>query len=139
MIKRQDLEIKNPWWNNNEFIVPEKNLPKRDLFFVLEKNLHHSLMLNIVGLRRVGKSTIQKQLIDHLLANNKIHPNNIFYFLFDYSFQLQKPEFLDDVLFFYFKEIADKPSLNFEDVLIICLFPLKVMQSELQLSQCLFR
>lgn len=129
MIKRQDLEIKNPWWNNNEFIVPERNLPKRDLFFVLEKNLHHSLMLNIVGLRRVGKSTIQKQLIDHLLANNKIHPNNIFYFLFDYSFQLQKPEFLDDVLFFYFKEIADKPSLNFEDVVYVFLDEIQYIEN----------
>ena len=129
MIKRQDLEIKNPWWNNNEFIVPERNLPKRDLFFVLEKNLHHSLMLNIVGLRRVGKSTIQKQLIDHLLANNKIHPNNIFYFLFDYSFQLQKPEFLDDVLFFYFKEIADKPSLNFENVVYVFLDEIQYIEN----------
>ena len=129
MIKRQDLEIKNPWWNNNEFIVPEKNLPKRDLYFVLEKNLHHSLILNIVGLRRVGKSTIQKQLIDHLLIKNKIDPNNIFYFLFDYSSQLQRPEFLDEVLFFYFKEVANKPSLDFENIVYIFLDEIQYIEN----------
>lgn len=114
MITRQDLEIKNPWWKDGKHLVPESGLPKRDLYSVLADNLEHTLMLNIVGLRRVGKSTILKQLIGHLL-NQKIKPNNICYFLFDYASQIQKAEFLDEVLSFYFKEIIDKPTLSLKD------------------------
>ena len=114
MITRQDLEIKNPWWKDGKHSVPELGLPKRDLYSVLADNLEHTLMLNIVGLRRVGKSTILKQLIGHLL-NQKIKPNNICYFLFDYASQIQKAEFLDEVLSFYFKEIIDKPTLSLKD------------------------
>lgn len=110
MITRKNLEIKNPWWKDDKYILPEKNLPKRDLYYVLENNLEHTLILNIVGLRRVGKSTILKQLIAHLLEK-KVDSKNIFYFLFDYASQMQKAEFLDEVLSFYFKEIINKPTL----------------------------
>jgi len=48
--------------------VEEMKLPKRELFSVIEDNLEHSLMLNIVGLRRVGKSTIMRQVIGSLLG-----------------------------------------------------------------------
>lgn len=129
MVKRQDLEIKNPWWRGNEFVVPERNLPKRDMYFVLEKNLTHSLILNIVGLRRVGKSTIQKQLINHLLVQKKVAPNNVFYFLFDYSSQIQKAEFLDEVLSFYFKEIVDKPSLDFDNIVYVFLDEIQYIEN----------
>lgn len=114
MITRQDLEIKNPWWKDSKYTTPESSFPKRDLYSVIVDNLKHTLILNIVGLRRVGKSTILKQLTNHLL-NQKIDPNNIFYFLFDYASQIQKAEFLDEVLAFYFKEIINKPTLSFKE------------------------
>src|SRR3989338_3941926 len=108
MILRKELKLKNEWWINNNYKPAESMWPARDLFSVLEANLEHPLILNIVGLRRVGKSTILKQLIGKLLAEN-IKPANIFYFLFDYSSQIQKPEFLDEVLSVYFKEVLNKP------------------------------
>lgn len=120
MITRQDLNLKNEWWVNDKYQVDEFKLPRRDLFFVIKDNLEHPLMLNIVGLRRVGKSTILKQLIGELLEQ-KIKPNNIFYFLFDYSSQVQKPEFLDEVLSVYFKDIIEKPSLSLDERVYILL------------------
>ena len=120
MITRQDLSLKNEWWVNDNYRPEETKLPRRDLFAVIEDNINHPLMLNIVGLRRVGKSTILKQVIGSLL-DQRIKPTNIFYFLFDYSSQIRKPEFLDEVLAVYFKEVTNKPSLSLTERVYILL------------------
>ncbi|OGH64980.1 MAG: hypothetical protein A2821_00705 [Candidatus Magasanikbacteria bacterium RIFCSPHIGHO2_01_FULL_41_23] len=112
MPTKQELDLKNPWWNNDRHIIEESDFPTRDLFSILEDNLEHTLILNIVGLRRVGKSTLLKQLIAKLLAK-KTKPTHIFYFLFDYASQIQKTEFLDEVLSLYFKDVIHNPSLSF--------------------------
>ncbi len=104
MLKLANLQAQNEWWLNKNYKSPENKWHKRDLFFILQKNLKHSLALNIVGLRRTGKSTILKQIINTLLEN-KINPHNIFYFLFDYPNQIQSPEFLDEILSIYLQEI----------------------------------
>jgi hypothetical protein len=120
MITRQELSLKNEWWVNSRYKVEESKFPKRDLFAIIEDNLEHPLMLNIVGLRRVGKSTILRQIIGKLL-DLKVEPTNIFYFLFDYSSQIQKPEFLDEVLSVYFKEVLNKPSLSLNEKVYVLL------------------
>ena len=120
MISRQDLQLKNEWWINDKYKIEEAAWPERDLLAVLKGNIEHSLMLNIVGLRRVGKSTMLKQLIAELLAR-KINPQNIFYFLFDYASQIKKAEFLDEVLSFYFSEILNNPGLKLDERVYIFL------------------
>ncbi len=120
MITRQELSLKNEWWEKSSYQTDEINWPKRDLFSKIEENLNHTLMLNIVGLRRVGKSTILKQLIGKLLEQ-EIKPTNIFYYLFDYSTQIQKAEFLDEVLSVYFKEVVNKPSLSLDERVYVLL------------------
>jgi uncharacterized protein len=110
MIQSKDLALKNIWWENASYKAEELIWIKRELYSTIESNIEHHLMLNIVGLRRVGKSTILKQLIGRLLAD-KTEPRNIFYYLFDYTSQLQKAEFLDEVLSVYFKDILNKPNL----------------------------
>lgn len=120
MISRQDLQLKNEWWVNDKYKIEEVTWPKRDLFAVLEDNIAHPLILNIVGLRRVGKSTMIKQLIAGLLAR-KTNPQNIFYFLFDYASQIKKAEFLDEVLSFYFSEILNNPDLKLKERVYIFL------------------
>jgi len=120
MITRQELSLKNEWWVNDEYQLDEVKWPRRDLFTLIENNLDHPLMLNIVGLRRVGKSTILKQLIGKLL-DQQVKSTNIFYFLFDYSTQIQKPEFLDEVLSVYFKDVINKPSLSLQERVYILL------------------
>lgn len=120
MITRQELSLKNEWWINDQYKAEEAGFPKRDLFAVIENNLEHPLMLNMVGLRRVGKSTILKQIIGKLL-DQKVKSTNIFYFLFDYSSQIQKPEFLNEVLSVYFKEVINKPSLSLDERVYVLL------------------
>jgi len=100
----QQLQTKNDWWIDNKFRPVESLWPNRTMFQVLLENLAHPLMLNIVGLRRVGKSTLLKQLIGTLLEQG-IESKNICYFLFDYASQIKKAEFLDDVISTYLDEI----------------------------------
>jgi uncharacterized protein len=102
MITRQDLELKNPWWKSKDYTVHEASFLKRSLYF------------DIVGIRRVGKSTLLRQLIAHLLES-KESSKNIFYFLFDYSSQVQKPEFLEEVLSFYLAEVLNNPAMIFAE------------------------
>lgn len=120
MVTKEDLFAKNEWWSDSQCKIKEFDLPKRDLFSVLEENLSHTLMLNIVGLRRVGKSTLLKQMAAKLL-NQKINPFNIFYFSFDYSIQIQKEEFLDEVLSVYFTEVLKKRKYSGDETLYILL------------------
>lgn len=114
MIKIQDLALKNAWWGDGKQAIEESTWKKRELYDDVLANMEHSLILNIVGLRQVGKSTIAKQLIDRLLKQG-VRPKNIFYFLFDYSSRIKKAEFLDDVLSIYFRDILNKPSLSLDD------------------------
>lgn len=107
MISRQELEQRNKWWKDPHYQVEESLWPKRDLFPVILDNLGHSLMLNIIGLRRVGKSTMLRQLIAKLLSD-KVKPENIFYYFFDYFSQIKTAAFLDEVLSMYFDEILQK-------------------------------
>jgi len=120
MVTIQELSLKNEWWFDENYKINEANFPKRDLFSLIETNFDHSLILNIVGLRRVGKSTILKQLIGKLL-DKKIKSTNIFYYLFDYSTQIQKTEFLDEVLSVYFKDILHKQNLSLDERVYIFL------------------
>lgn len=113
MIKIQNLVLKNPWWRDDQHKIEETNWEKRELYGDVVANMEHSLILNIVGLRRVGKSTILKQIIGKLLIEKK-NPKNIFYFLFDYSSQIKKAEFLDEVLSVYFQNILNSPDLSFD-------------------------
>ncbi|MFH1192525.1 MAG: ATP-binding protein [bacterium] len=107
MIKNKELEAKNDWWLNDKYKIMEADLPKRELYDEIVNNLSHSLILNIVGLRRVGKSTVLKQIASKLL-NDGVKKKNIFYYNFDYGAQLQKEEFLDEVLTAYMEGILKK-------------------------------
>lgn len=120
MLKIQDLALKNNWWADEGYRTEEAGWIKRDLYDVVKENLDHSLILNIVGLRRAGKSTLIKQIISALLEQ-KVDPKNIFYYLFDYASQLQKAEFLDEVLSVYFNDILNKPNLLLDEKIYIFL------------------
>lgn len=120
MIKIQDLALKNAWWSDNQYKIEETDWEKREIYDDIVANMEHSLILNIVGLRRVGKSTILKQIIGRLLLKKK-NPKNIFYFLFDYSNQIKKAEFLDEVLSAYFQDILNNPNLSLDEQVYVFL------------------
>lgn len=128
MLTKQNLEIRNEWWSNENYKIIEESLPKRDLYNVLADNFKHTLILNIIGLRRVGKSTILKQLVAKLLKDG-VKPCNVFYFLFDYTTQLQKAEFLDEVLTVYFREILKKAQYSPDESVYIFLDEIQYIEN----------
>lgn len=72
----------NPWWEYGE-VPRELNPPlKRELFGKLIRGLSKRRIDVVVGLRRVGKTTLMYQLIHHLIENG-VNPRNILYFSFD--------------------------------------------------------
>ncbi len=93
----------NPWWEDKEIGVP---LYKRHIFSRVQKYLKTKQIIAIVGLRRVGKTVLMKQVIKELLKKGE-KKENICYFLFD-ELLAQNPEVLEDVLNYYLKTISNK-------------------------------
>src|SRR3989344_1125669 len=90
----------NPWWNGKEIVVPSY---KRHLFKDIQKYLRTKQIIAIVGLRRVGKTVLMKQIIkNNLDIKNK---ENFFYFLFD-ELIAQNPDILEEILDYYLKTIS---------------------------------
>jgi len=74
-----DIEKQNFHWKMNfNYNIPKK----RDLYFKVIKKLRERQIVSIVGLRRTGKTTLLKQLIDFLIQQN-VPRENILYFSFD--------------------------------------------------------
>ncbi len=91
----------NPQWENKEIAVPEY---KRHIFGEIQKYLDKKQIIAIVGLRRVGKTVLLKQILkQHIQETGK--PENCFYFLFD-DLLTQNPKILEDFLDHYLKTIA---------------------------------
>ncbi len=76
------LELLNPWWKSGK-VSKELALPYKRVQFGELKRLISVRPITIVsGLRRVGKSVLIYQLIDHLISSG-IDPKSILYFSFD--------------------------------------------------------
>lgn len=89
----------NPWLENASFRFLEGELKKRDKFFELKKYLKRDLIVSLIGLRRTGKTTVLKQLINDLFENGVDH-NHVFFYEFD-----EEINNLDEILSFYFDNI----------------------------------
>ena len=81
-MEKAKLEEFNHWWTSKK-VDTELALPfKRDIYPEIEKHLDKRFILALVGLRRVGKTTIMYQLIQKLVEAN-INKTNILFFSFD--------------------------------------------------------
>lgn len=82
MLTIEQLAESNHWWATGK--VKEGFTPpyRRVLFREILKYLELRQAVGIVGLRRVGKTTLLYQLVDHLIKG-KINPKHIVYFSFD--------------------------------------------------------
>jgi predicted AAA+ superfamily ATPase len=76
------LEELNLWWTEKH--IPQQLVPttRRELFSTIKADLGRKQVQVIVGLRRVGKSTIFYQLIDELIKSG-VNPLHIVYCNFD--------------------------------------------------------
>ena len=79
---RNILSLQNKWWTTKE--VPKEFLGtfKRDIFTKLVNNLKEKKITSILGPRRVGKTTLQHQLIDNLLKTG-VDEKRILFLQFD--------------------------------------------------------
>ncbi|MBF0452317.1 MAG: ATP-binding protein [Candidatus Magnetomorum sp.] len=82
MIQYDQIIDQNPWWIHAKYLPVEASWPHRNLFSSLSDDLSKNLIQLITGLRRVGKSTLLKQLIS-LLLQKKVVADHILYFSFD--------------------------------------------------------
>jgi len=65
----------NPHWDGSQY---DGGVP-RSLLDGIKKNIDLPHILSIVGVRRCGKSTLIRQIINHLTGEKKINPKNILF------------------------------------------------------------
>jgi len=103
MIAYSDLLDQNPWWQ--EAHVPEEaELPRRVCFGELCHGLDRSFTQVLLGIRRVGKSTLVRQLIADLLHRG-VDARRILYFSFDRYAVEKTPEALETVIRLFLKQV----------------------------------
>ena len=75
----------NPWWRTPSAIKEESKPQKRLAYYEAVKILTHKNIRRFAvlsGMRRVGKTTILYQIIEHLIDEG-VNPKNILYATFD--------------------------------------------------------
>jgi len=85
----------NPWWEDKEEKVPEF---ERDLIGELLRYEKYKQIIAIVGLRRVGKTVLMKQLINKWLK--KVDKSNICYISFD-DIDFQRYEIAEELINYF--------------------------------------
>jgi len=85
----------NPHWEGHA--LPEWTWPKRRIFGYMLKLMDGPLSLGIGGLRRIGKTTLLKQLVGEL-NTNRVPAKRICYFQFDRDIVLKNDNVLERVL-----------------------------------------
>ena len=98
----QKIYIYNPWYKKKNFKYKNLPLKRRNIFFDIKKYLQKKIIISISGLRRLGKTTIIKQLINDFLQT-KIKKK----FLFFYSFS-ETDHDLTSILNYYFENICQE-------------------------------
>ncbi len=81
LILREILAQNKHWKNDKSFFEHQKH--KRKLFFELVKYLPERQIISVVGLRRTGKTILLKQLIQRIIEQDRVKPNNILFLSFD--------------------------------------------------------
>lgn len=96
-----ELTRQNPWWRGKE--ITNETI-KREIEEDILSELSEDIVTAITGLRRSGKTTLAKRIIDHLLKEKGHTPKNVMYF----SFDIEKVE-VNELLQTYFQEIIRVP------------------------------
>ncbi|MBI2675511.1 MAG: ATP-binding protein [Candidatus Aenigmarchaeota archaeon] len=92
----------NPWWESGR-VENIAGFEHRYLYRDIEKYLGEKQILSIVGLRRVGKTTLMLQILDSLLKKG-VEPKRLMFFSFD-EILAKNPEIIEDVVLAYEESI----------------------------------
>lgn len=86
------LSVYNPWWQEVDYAWSNPEF-KRDIFPTAMAHItaDHGLALLVNGPRRVGKTTLMKQLIERLLSEEGISRKRVLFFSMDDPFIQQLP------------------------------------------------
>lgn len=116
------IERQNQWWYHAAYRPPECTLPKRPAFAKLIGDVDGMRQISgIVGLRRVGKSTLMKQVIAALLDRGSINPHRILYFSFDEPAVSENRAMLEEVLEVYFNTVLAESSVSLSHPVLVVL------------------
>lgn len=110
------LTAYNPWWKTNSITPAFSKIYKRFAFYEAMKKLNNTQVKRTVvltGTRRVGKTTIQYQMIDELLKNG-VSPQRIVFISMDHP--MLKLSAFNEILECYHENIcADRDVYYFFD------------------------
>lgn len=98
------IYLQNPWWEEKN--LPQETIwPKRLIFdYFYQEITQLKQIVAFVGLRRVGKTTLIKQVISQLLKEG-VEAKDIFYFSFDQPLVEENTDFLEQLINFYCQKI----------------------------------
>lgn len=105
LILSEILSQNKHWKNEKSFFEHQKH--KRELFFELVKYIPERQIISVIGLRRTGKTILLKQLIQYIIKQNNVKPNNILFLSFDEALINQNLT-LKDYLDTFLKDILKK-------------------------------
>ncbi len=111
MIDKNVLLRMNNWWETKRVRADLAKPFKREIFFKVLDYLPDRQIIEITGLRRVGKTTLFFQIIEKILQITQ--PRNILYFSFD-----EEISSIKEIVNFYEKEILTKKLENNERIYI---------------------
>ncbi|HRP61207.1 MAG TPA: AAA family ATPase, partial [Vicingus sp.] len=78
----KELYRYNPWWENNT-VLWSNLLDRTESFDAILPNISNKQVVFLTGLRRIGKTSLMKLCIKHLINEKKINPLQILYVSMD--------------------------------------------------------
>ena len=81
-IMEKELYRYNPWWENNTALWSNL-LDRTESFDAILPNISNKQVVFLSGLRRIGKTSLMKLCIKHLINEKKINPLQILYVSMD--------------------------------------------------------
>lgn len=111
----------NPWWQEKEFEFAQvASWPKRDVYNQLIEELDLKQITALLGLRRVGKTTLLKQAINSLVKETP-EKKRIMFFSFEESFIEHTRDVLEEILYLYIEDVLRKKIWQIDEKVYIFL------------------
>lgn len=114
MMEIEILKQFNWWWENYSFRFSMENIIERKIIEEIKEYIEVPQILAILGIRRTGKTTLLRQIINKLL-DNKISPKNIFFFSFEQHLGKNTPDILENIINLYFQKVLNKNLMELKE------------------------
>lgn len=104
----QGLEGDNPWWNGGKVAEKLPTFHRCDYDHYLV-DLEKHMVKVIIGPRRVGKTVLMQQIVDHLLTEKEVNPKSILFLSLERHYFELLPNKIADALEYFETQIYGKP------------------------------